>query len=139
MCANGPLTAIYLKRQNFIPDAKSVTSKKPYYPPPLGSPMVIISGREKARAFPPWTIPRTLRPRTIPPPNKDNSPPYRSKPNFKITYIHTCMHTCLHIYIHAYTQRCMHTRIYAYNTYMHAYRHIFMHTYTLRPKYSHIY
>src|SRR6218665_2373669 len=64
-------------------------------------------------------------------------PPYRSKPNLKITYIHTCMHTCIHIYIHAYTHRCMHTRIYAYNTYMHACIHIFMRTYTL--KYSHIY
>src|SRR6218665_2584582 len=78
----------------------------------------------------------------------DNSPSqlgqfplYRSKPNLKITHIHTCMHTCIHIYIHAYTHaythRCMHTRIYAYNTYMHAYIHIFMHTYTL--KYIHIY
>src|SRR6218665_285111 len=39
-------------------------------------------------------------------------PPYSSKPNLKITYIHTCMHTCIHIYILAYTHRCMHTRIY---------------------------
>src|SRR6218665_3659751 len=36
--------------------------------------------------------PQTLVPRTIPPPNQDNSPPYRSKPNLKITYIRTCMH-----------------------------------------------
>src|SRR6218665_3855498 len=56
---------------------------------------------------PPLTIPLTN-----PPPDNspgqfpsDNSfsqlgqsPPYRSKPNLKITNIHTCMHTC--IYIH---------------------------------------
>ena len=78
-------------------------------------------------------------PRTIPP---DNYPgqyplptrtiaPYHSKPNLKITHIHTCMHTCIHIYILAYTH------IDAYNTYKQTYIHIFMHTYTLI--YSHIY
>src|SRR6218665_1063995 len=76
-------------------------------------------------------------PRQFPLPTRTIPPSYHSKPNLKITYIHTCMHTCIHIYIHAYTHRCMHTRIYAYNTYMHTYIHIFVHTYTL--KYSHIY
>src|SRR6218665_500905 len=109
--------------------------------------------------------PQDNSPRTIHPLN--NSPSqlrqfpllYRSKPNLKITYIHTCMHTCIHIYIvlycifvlleeniavrtqqmeqviltkviHAYTHAHM-TRIYAYNIYMHTYIHILMHTYTL--------
>src|SRR6218665_1014693 len=76
-------------------------------------------------------------PRKIPPDNFPSQlgqlPQYRSKSNFKITYIHTCMHTCIHINIHAYTHRCMQTLIYAQNTYL----HIFMHTFALI--YSHIY
>src|SRR6218665_304902 len=84
--------------------------------------------------FPPGQFPRTI-PRTIPPPNWDNSPvPLKTQLE---NYIYTCMHTSINIYIHAYTHRCMHTCIYAYNTYMHTYIHIFMHTYTLI--YSHIY
>src|SRR6218665_2093119 len=92
----------------------------------LGGPDISHPGQ-----FPPDNSPRTIHlpTRTI--------PPYRSKLNLKITYIHTCMHTCIHIYTHAYTHRCMHTHIYAYNKYLPAYIHIFMHTYTL--KYSDIY
>src|SRR6218665_2441923 len=58
-------------------------------------------------------FPRTI-PRILPPDNSPSQlgqfPPYRSKPNLKITYIHKCMHTCIHIYtyMHIHIDACTH-------------------------------
>jgi len=85
--------------------------------------------------FPTDNSPDNSPPGQFPLPTRTIPPPVPLETELE-NYIHTCLHTCIHKYIHAYTHRCMHTHIYAYNTYMHKNIHIFRHTDTLI--YSHI-
>src|SRR6218665_3711945 len=84
-------------------------------------------------------------------------PPYRSKPNLKITYIHTYMHMCIHIYkyytyMHIHIDACTHVYMHTIHTCMHTYKYsrihihlntviyidIFWHNYTYMYTYIHI-